>query len=338
MIIDLEHFIETERPYWRELEKILDRFTRDFTLILSLKESQRFHYLYQRTSADLARIHTFSTESDLKKYLELLVSKAYSEIHGEKNTSMRFKPIKWFFYTFPQAFRRNIMAFQLAMLVTFIGALFGAAAVHLDPEAKEVILPFHHLLGSPNDRVAQEESRVGDDLDHKTTFSAYLMTHNTKVTFMTMAMGMTWGLGSLLLLFYNGVILGAVIFDYILAGESIFLMGWLLPHGVIEIPAILIGGQAGFMLGHALIGWGTRDKLRDRIQKKVGDIVTLVFGAGIMLIWAGIVEAFLSQYHYPIVPYSAKIAFGMVELIILVFFLMRMGRPVVSMKGVLNES
>ena len=326
MIVDLTQFIESERPYWRELETFLDRFSRDFTLQLTLDEACRFHYLYQRASAALSKIQTFSAEVDLKRHLENLVSRAYCEIHGEGNAALRFTPLNWFFGTFPREFRAHIRGFQLALLVTLVGAIFGAVAVHVDPEAKEVILPFNHLLGSPNERVLQEESQTKANMDEKTTFSAYLMTHNIKVTFMTMAMGVVWGLGSILLLFYNGVILGAVIFDYMAAGESLFLLGWLLPHGVIEIPAILMGGQAGLVFGHALIGWGTNDSLRVRLKKKISSIVTLVFGAAFLLIWAGIVEAFLSQFHYPVVPYSAKIGFGVVELIILISFLRTSGR------------
>ena len=44
-----------------------------------------------------------------------------------------------------------------------------------------------------------------------------------------------------------------------------------------------------------------------------------------MLIWAGFVEAFLSQYHEPIIPYEVKIAFGTVELILLTLFLWKSG-------------
>ena len=71
------------------------------------------------------------------------------------------------------------------------------------------------------------------------------MTHNTQVSIFTLALGMTWGVGTIIMLFYNGVILGAVAVDYIHAGQTKFLLGWLMPHGVVEIPAILIAGQAG---------------------------------------------------------------------------------------------
>jgi uncharacterized membrane protein SpoIIM required for sporulation len=187
-------------------------------------------------------------------------------------------------------------------------------------------MPFSHLQQDPQKRVAEEEKATHDRLKgFKTTFSAELMTHNTKVAIFTLALGMSWGVGTILMLFYNGVILGAVAVDYISAGETKFLLGWLMPHGIIEIPAILIAGQAGFLLAMAVIGRGNRAPLRTRLRNISGDVVTLIFGVGLMLIWAGFIEAFLSQYHEPVVPYGAKIAFGGVELILLVLFYAKSG-------------
>jgi uncharacterized membrane protein SpoIIM required for sporulation len=121
------------------------------------------------------------------------------------------------------------------------------------------------------------------------------------------------------------VILGAVCFDYVRAGESMFLAGWLLPHGAIEIPAILLGGQAGFLLAGAMIGWRTRETRSARLRRIGPDLIGLIAGAGMLLVWAGLVEAFFSQYHEPYVPYSLKILFGVTELVLLVLFLARAG-------------
>ena len=74
--------------------------------------------------------------------------------------------------------------------------------------------------------------------------------------------------------------MGAVVLDYILAGETAFLAGWLLPHGVVEIPAILLAGQAGLILAGALIGWGTSVRLKVRLRKISNDLVTLIGGCG----------------------------------------------------------
>jgi uncharacterized membrane protein SpoIIM required for sporulation len=212
------------------------------------------------------------------------------------------------------------------LAITIAGCAFGGLAIAFDPDSKPVLMPFQHLQQDPGKRVAEEEKASRDRLaGYKTSFSAQLMTHNTKVSIFTMALGMTWGVGTILMLFYNGVILGAVAVDYIRAGQTKFLLGWLMPHGVIEIPAILIAGQAGLILALALIGWGKRTPLRTRLREVSGDVTTLIFGVGLMLIWAGFIEAFLSQYHEPVIPYDVKIAFGCVELILLYVFLSKSG-------------
>ncbi len=327
MIIDLQKFITEERRYWSELEAVLDRLEKKPDSRLPLGALERFHYLYQRTSADLAKISTFSAEPNIRIYLESLVSRAFGEIHEAREKPHRLKPLHWFFNTFPQTFRRHLRAFWISLIALMVGAAFGGFTLIVDSNTKQILLPFSHLQGDPSDRVKQEEDVDADRLKgEKSSFSSFLMTHNTKVAIFTLALGMTWGIGTLILLFYNGVILGAVALDYVLAGETAFLLGWLLPHGAVEIPAILLAGQAGIVLAGALIGWGKPVSLRMRLRKISSDLVTLICGVGLMLIWAGIIEAFFSQYHEPVLPYYIKIIFGAFELLILVLFLGRAGK------------
>ena len=325
MIIDLPRFLENERPVWAELEATLDRIELQATRRMSLEELRRFHLLYERTSADLARLTTFSAEPETRRYLESLVARAYGEIHETRSRQTRFS-LEWFWRTLPRTFRRHVRAFYMSVAITLAGCAFGGLALALDPSAKPVLMPFPHLLQDPAQRVAEEERATSDRLaGHKTSFSAFLMTHNTRISILTLALGMTWGIGTIIMLFFNGVMLGAVSVDYIRAGQTKFLLGWLLPHGVIEIPAILIAGQAGLLLALALIGWGQRIPLRARLRKVSRDVVTLIFGVGLLLIWAGFIEAFLSQYHEPIIPYSVKISFGLIEFGLLVLFLAKSG-------------
>jgi uncharacterized membrane protein SpoIIM required for sporulation len=152
------------------------------------------------------------------------------------------------------------------------------------------------------------------------------MTNNIRVTLMAAALGISWGAGTLILLFFNGAVLGAVMADYIAGGQSMFLAGWLLPHGSIEIPAILLGGQAGFMVAGALIGWGSRANRAERFRAVGPDLFAIIGGAAVMLVWAGLIEAFISQYHQPVIPYGLKIAFGICELLALAGFLGWAGR------------
>lgn len=325
MILDLARFVETERPHWTALEKTLDWLESDSSRVMSIADLERFHAMYQRASADLAKVATLHSQSDLRKYLEWLVGRAYAEIH-ESRERTKFRPWRWLTAEFPRAFRRHLGAFQFAVALTVIGAVFGAVALRLDPEAKDVLMPFDELRVSPARRVAREQESRGQYLAGvKGTFSARLMTNNIQVALRAVALGMTFGFGTVVMLFYNGVILGAVAFDYVHGGQSVFLLGWLLPHGVIEIPAIVVGGQTGFVLAYALIGWRSRLTRAARLRAVSSDIVALACGLAAMLVWAGIVEAFLSQYHEPVISYGMKIAFGVVQAILLTLFLARAG-------------
>jgi uncharacterized membrane protein SpoIIM required for sporulation len=326
VILDLPRMIATEQPYWTALEKTLDLLERDPNRKLTIRETERFHALYERAADALARVGDFAAEGDLQRYLAWLVSRAYAEIH-ETREHQRVRPWRWFFVDFPSAFRRQIRAFQFAVALSIAGAAFGGFAIQHDPEAKNVLMPFEGLRMTPAQRVARERESQGRQLaGNKDRFSAQLITHNTQVAFMTLALGITFGLGTVIVLFYNGVILGAVALDYILGGQTAFLLGWLLPHGVIEIPAILIGGQAGLVIAHAMIGWGDRLSRGERLRRVSGDVAMLACGVAVLLVWAGLVEAFISQYHEPVLPYAIKIGFGLVEALVLTIFLSRAGQ------------
>ncbi len=327
MILDLDVFIEKERPFWDELRALLKRQRDQPNRRMSIEEVQRFQYLYQRASSDLVKIKTFAGDVEIKSYLENLVARAYSQLHEESDRITRFSPIRWFFSTFPQTFRRHWKAFAVSIGTFLVGAGFGAGMLANNYELKPDFIPgqFGHLSGKPSERVKKEELHEFDYFQSRQTFSASLMANNIRVSYMAMVMGITYGVGTVILLFFNGTMIGAITFDYIADGQIVFLLGWLLPHGSIELPAIFIGGQAGVVLGRAMFGWGTDLRLRQRLKLIRPDLITLVAGASLMMVWAGIVESFLSQYHRPQL-YPWKILLGSIELIALIMFLYLGGR------------
>jgi uncharacterized membrane protein SpoIIM required for sporulation len=329
VIIDLEKFIAKERPAWDELESMTAMIEQSPGWSLDLSGAQRLHYLYERAAAALARINTFSSDPEVTRYLESLVARAYGAIHSLDRKRTRFSPLRWFFGTFPRTFRAHFGAFVLATAITLAGVLFGGAIFFLEPDAKSILIPgqFAHTYQSPSERVAKEEEAQGVHMEGgKGEFASRLMQNNIRVSMLAVALGFTFGIGTITLLFYNGIILGVIAIDYITDGQGEFLTAWLLPHGSIEIPAILIGAQAGFLLASAIIGRGTQDCLKARMRQTVPSVVTLIFGVAIMMVWAGIIEAFLSQYHEPVIPYSLKIAFGILQLALLVTLLGFCGR------------
>lgn len=327
MILDLQRFAAAERPYWQELEAQLRTAKENPFCKSDVELAVRFFYLYQRAAAGLARVGELSSDAETRQYLESLVSRAYAEIHSGRANQRRLSPWRFLFETFPRAFRARLTAFLLAVVITIAGIAFGSCAISFDPDAKPVLMPFKELLETPRQRVGREESARRDRVGPvRNSFAAELMTHNIQVAFFVLAAGATWGVGTIAILFYNGVTAGAVAADYIGSGYWKFLLGWILPHGVIEIPAILIAGQAGLLLAGALIGYGDQRPRALRIRAIVNDLVTLAAGAAILLLWAGLIEAFLSQYHEPVIPYSLKIGFGATEFVLLFCWLSLSGR------------
>lgn len=323
MIVDLREFAAREQPFWDELDAMLDRLAEQ-PETLDLAGATRLHLLYERACADLLTVGESFSGLDLHRNLEALVARAYGEIHAGRRARLRWAPGNWFLRTFPKTFRRHVRLFALASLITLAGSLLGGVAVLMDPVAKQAVMPFAHLLGDPSQRVRREET---DSLAHRgqrQEFSAVLMANNIRVARNALALGASYGVGTCIVLFYNGAILGAVCADYIAAGHSLFLAGWLLPHGAIEIPCILIAGQAGLLLGLTLLGRRRRQPLAVRLREVQADLVTLVGGCALLLVWAAIIESFLSQYHAPAL-YGAKIAFGCLQLALLAWLLGRGG-------------
>ncbi len=156
-----------------------DRYER-----LTLAQVTRLEYLYQRAASALARLSTFSAEPNTTQFLESLVARAYAECHPNRVAAERFRPWHWFSRTFPQTFRKHSRAFALSVGLTLVGVAFGWGVVASGSSAKSIIMPgqFGNLLGSPAERVKQEESAKTDRLrGHKETFSAQLMTNNIRV-------------------------------------------------------------------------------------------------------------------------------------------------------------
>ena len=326
MILDMQRYLESARPVWQELEKALDDLENDPDPQWDLARTEAFYRLYQQTSAHLAEVRHLTAERELREYLEQLVARSYARIYVRRTERDRRRWWQWFTAAFPAAVRRHAMALLLSAGIFLVGAVFGLIAMRLDPSAKASLLPFGHGQTTPTERVKREMEDQGKRITQaRSRFSAELMTHNTQVAFFTLGLGMTFGLGTIVMLFYNGVILGAVALDYIVDGQVVFLMGWILPHGSVEIPAILLAGQAGLVLGHALIGWGNRLPRRLRLRAVMPDLVTMAGGVAMLLVWAGIIESFFSQYHEPVIPYALKIGFGVVEMSALALFLLRGG-------------
>ena len=327
MILDLERFQTQARPRWSGLESLLAALESRPDRRLNPVEAEQLQELYAQTAADLNRVTHGALAPELSQYLERLVARAYAELHYVPPARSEFwQPRRWvrIFTLFPETFRRQSRYFALAVLITLLGCALGGLAVRYDPASVDVLLSADYLR-DPGQRVHEEEQGKHRELSSaqvEAAFSAQLIRHNIEVALLAAALGVTFGIGTALLLFENGVLLGAVAVRYTQQGFGLFMSAWLLPHGVFEIPSILVAGQAGFYLARVLL---RRREDRD-VRQSMREWLVLIAGMAIMLVWAGMMEAFFSQHHEPVLPYGFKVAVGGAELALLTVYLLLIGR------------
>lgn len=304
----MDRFVRERTPEWRALESLLDQVDARGLRSLRLSGARRLGKLYRSASSDLVRARTELADASLVDYLNDLVARAHARVHA--GTPVRARSISRFFLReFPRTVRRERGPIALAALLLLGGGAFGAGAAMHDPSSVAVTVPapFDH---APEERVAHDEETGGKaDAHESAAFSSWLFTHNLQVTFVVFALGLTFGLGTVALLFYNGTPLGALAVQYHQAGQGLFFWAWILPHGIPELTVVAIAGGAGLIVARGLWLPGRRRR-RDALVAEGRTAVRLVLGAMPLLLVAGLVEGTLSQMHEPRVPYAGKLMFA----------------------------
>ena len=303
---------DPRRPRWERLESLLDRVRVRKGPGLTSKEVRELTGLYRSASSDLLEELRRDEDSATSEYLRALVGRAHGLLHRGAPPSIWKMIVRFFLHDFPDTVRRRLLPFAAMAALFFGGTLFGAAAYTLDPGTGEVLLPFGHREMDASERVEREESTGGNAAQTALVgplFAAQLFAHNSKVTYLCFALAVTGGIGIVLLVFANGAYIGAVGAKYVLDGEAVFFAAWVGPHGVVEIPAILLGATAGLVLAKALFLPGVQGRAA-AMQTAGKDAVTLLIGATVTLLLAGAIEGTFSQLHAPVLPYGVKIAFA----------------------------
>jgi uncharacterized membrane protein SpoIIM required for sporulation len=320
---DVDRFVRERTDEWRELERMLGSVQAEGIRPLGIEGARRLGQLYRAVSSDLVRARTELADASLVDYLNDLAARAYACVHTGSSTRGR-QLLAFFVEEFPRTVRHQWRPIALSAALLLSGALFGAVASARDPGSVNVMIPeqFQHV---PAERVAQDEATGGSGGQAAATFSTWLFTHNIQVTFTVFALGLTFGIGTVALMFYNGAPLGALAWQYHQAGHGLFYWAWILPHGIPELTVVAIAGGAGLVLARGLWLPGRRRR-RDALVAEARIAVRLVVGAMPVLIMAGLIEGTISQIHEPRLPYPLKLLFAAVVGVGVAAFLLFGGR------------
>jgi uncharacterized membrane protein SpoIIM required for sporulation len=308
-VIDLERFVAERSPRWKRLESLLDEAQGMPESALGRARLHELLLLYRSACADLNQARALTANPQLLGTVNQLVGRAYRFIYQRRRGAA---PIQWkrfFLRDIPATFRREERWVRRATIALALGAVVGFTAVIRDPAQARALLPDEFFTRSPAERVEKIESgdeRI-DNLRKATEFGAFLYTHNIQVSFLTFALGALTFAGALLMLFYNGVLLGAVAAQYLLDGAGTFFVAWVGPHGALEIPSIVFAGAAGLIAGRALLFPGDQGRPA-ALRASFPAVFRMLCACAILLVFAGLIEGSFSQLSARAVPYAIKIA------------------------------
>ncbi len=280
-------WLEKRKPHWTKLEELLERSTRDGLKSLTRYDLQELGLLYRQAAADLATIREDPSSLHFGRYLNQLLARAHNTIYSGRRAS--HWGLLWFFWdTYPSVFRSHLKHCLLAVSIFVVSAAVGAALTYQDPDFKVKILGPQMV-----ETIERHQMWTHSIVGIKPLASSAIMTNNLSVGFMTFALGITAGLGTIYMLVFNGLLLGVIGTACRLSGMSLELWSFVAPHGVLELPAILIAGGAGLRMAQGLLFPGFLAR-RESLAQAGREAVKLVLGSVPMLVVAGVIEAFVS--------------------------------------------
>jgi uncharacterized membrane protein SpoIIM required for sporulation/uncharacterized RDD family membrane protein YckC len=322
-----ERFAERQGARWNQFQALADRAAREGLDGFRPEELPDFAARYREIAADLARARTYRVNAATIGRLERLVAAGHNALYRDDRRGWR---AAWTLVTreFPAAVLGAWRTVLVAFLLFAAPAAAGYRLMRERPELAEELIPETMLrrAAAGRARAADGKGYVEIDWDARPSAASYIIANNIRVAFACFAGGIFVGLGSLVLLAYNGLAIGTFAGHFANQGLLGYLLEFVLGHGVLELSAIWISGAAGFLLGRALIAPGELRRA-DALVLSGRTAIRMVGMAVVLLGCAGVIEGFLSASRVGFLP-RALVSGG--SLVFLLAYLASGMRPVTA--------
>lgn len=280
--MDIDRFISQYRPSWERLEAAVADGPRGLAR-RSGAEIAEVVRDYLEVTGHLAEARTRYGDAGLERYLSRLVAMAHGAIYGARPHSLR-ELVNVFAGRYRSALRRTLPHVALASVLLFGTILAVALWAAWSPEARAGLVPgFLEGLGG----------QAQDLREPSGALSGFIFLNNVRVALLAFALGITLGLGTVVVLVQNGVLIGA------LAGAATALGGgprfWslVLPHGFLELTAIVIAAGAGLRIGWSVVEPGDRRR-RTALAEESKDAILVVVGVVPAFLLAAAIEGLIT--------------------------------------------
>lgn len=274
-------FIKRNLPRWKKIQQEPtddpDEMAERFTGLLD----------------DLAYAKTFYGHSKVTPYINSLAAGIFQRIYrGHQGEKDRFT--NFFRYKLPLLIRRHHRLFFFTFCYFLLFCIIGAfSAAHDETFVRGV-------LGDSYVNMTEQNIAKGDPFgvykDENPWFMWLRIAYNNiQVSFLAFVMGIACSVGTLWLLFRNGIMLGS--FQYFFfakgLGWSSVLVIWI--HGTLEISSIIIAGAAGMIMGNSLLFPGTYSR-KESLKRGAMEGLRVIVALVPIFIVAAFLESFITRH------------------------------------------
>jgi uncharacterized membrane protein SpoIIM required for sporulation len=289
-LVNASRFRAAHEADWERLDRLVTRIEKRSIRALSDDDILALPLLYRTTLSSLAVARDTSLDRGLIVYLERLSTRAYFQIYGVQTSAWR-QLGHFFARGWPKAVQSLWRETLICVLLDLAAALVAYFLVRNDPSWFYGIIP--EGLANGRDPSATAEALRATLYDRHddmlATFATYLFTHNSQIAIFAFALGFAFAVPTILLILYNGLMLGAFFAVFAAKGLAFNLGGWLAIHGTTELFAISIAGAAGLRIGMA-IAFPGRDTRTEAAVSAGRPAALAMAGAVVMLAVAGLLE------------------------------------------------
>ena len=318
--------IATRSPRWIDFAARLTHAQRRGLRSLGEGGVRDFVADYRDLSGDLARLQTAARAGETEEvfYLSRLVAGAHNLLYRGRSLTL-LDTLRMLMVDAPREVRRSALPIAIAAGLFFGPAVIAYVSVVRQPAVAQTFIS-PHMIDRAEDGVRRARTGRGyinDPQLYRPVMASTIIANNVQVSFGAFALGVTAGIGTVLILVLNGSMIGGVFGLYASKGIGTLLLKFVAPHGVLELAAICICGGAGLLLAAALLIPGPRTRRRALVENG-GRAIRLVAASVVLLIAAGVLEGFVSPIERW--PLEAKLGVSSLTAVALRLYV-RGGRP-----------
>ncbi|MFT5780205.1 MAG: putative membrane protein SpoIIM required for sporulation, partial [Crocinitomicaceae bacterium] len=300
-------FIEQNKKKWNRFEQLYESQSQD---------PEELSDLYMDITDDLSYAQTFYRRRTVRVYLNQLAQRVYTGVHKQKGESLKKFVTVWKI-SLPLEIYRSRKNLLFAFIAFMVYAAIGVVTTAIDPNFPRVV------MGDGYVNMTLENIQNGNPLAVYETNDQLAMfigitTNNLKVAFLTFFVGFFFTLGTHMLMFYNGVMLGA--FQYFFHSKGLlvtsFLGIWI--HGAFEISAIVLAAGAGITAGNGLLFPKSYTRMQSlQLSTKRG--LKIMMSLVPFIVAAGFLESYVTA-NYQVLPNWSKWALILFSFGLILFF------------------